>query len=285
MKLNYSIKICRISDIHTARFLARSGIDFLGLHAIFDMPNKKTSVELKKIIDEIRLYYPKTKTVLVTRITTPKKLAAVYAKLQTDFIQWSAPVSKSDKKNFLNYARKCQKNVKLMNVISSTETNILSACKDIVGNWVVIDKEFAGGSGTTTPKETLQFITKKLSGKKVLIAGGMGRVNISRWLKGMNVIGVDIMSSMEISRDNKGKDFEKIKDYLSMTRGIKHLPIFEQPRAKRLEIKAVTSIKGAMSAIKKGVDIIQLKKLDKNSNIITEIRKINQFVPIEITTP
>lgn len=102
----YSIKICRISDVHTARFLARCKIDFIGLHAIFELPNKKQLSEFKSIIRELREYYPKTKTVLVTRIVNPNKLLNIYKNMPTDFVQWSAPVGKAEKKYFLSYAKK-----------------------------------------------------------------------------------------------------------------------------------------------------------------------------------
>lgn len=214
----YSIKICRVADLNTAHFLADHKIDFIGLHAIFRTPNKKQLGEFQKIIAELRRAHLKTKTVLVTRIANPQLLLAVYRKMPTDFVQWSAPVRKADKLYFLARAKKTLPNVQIFNVLSSSESDITTSLKDIVGKYVVIDKKFAGGTGTQTPKDILVALTKALKGKYILLAGGMGRVNIRSWLGPIRVDGVDIMSSMEVSETDTRKDRKKILKYLKENR-------------------------------------------------------------------
>ena len=214
----YSIKICRIADLDTARFLANHKIDFIGLHAIFRVPNKRQLCEFQKIIKELRESHSQTKTVMVTRIADPRCLLDIYKKMPTDFVQWSAPVKKADKLYFLARAKKILPKVQIFNVLSSSESDIASSRKDIVGKYIVIDKKFAGGTGTQTPKNVLVALTKVLKGKYILLAGGMGRVNVRSWLGHICVDGVDIMSSMEISETDTRKDRKKILRYLKENR-------------------------------------------------------------------
>lgn len=278
----YSIKICRINDLHTARFLARCKIDFIGLHAIFGLPNKKQVTEFEKIIHELQVYYPKTKTVLVTRIFDPNKLLDVYKKIPTNFVQWSAPVGKAEKKYFLRLAKMIKPEVQLFNVLSSTESNAAFPHKNILGKYVLIDKKFAGGTGVQTPKEDIIDLTKMLKNKYILIAGGMGRVNINSWLSGINVAGVDIMSSMEISKLDKRKDIKKISHYLRQTRDNTELPILDIPKKKKLVYKKILTIQDAKRAITSGVDFLLIENA-LNNKISTEIRSINPFIPIIVT--
>ncbi len=281
----YTIKICRINDVHTARFLARCKIDFIGLHAIFGLPNKKQLSEFQNIIHELKEYYPKTKTVLVTRIVNPDKLLDVYKDMPTDFVQWSAPVGKVEKKYFLSCAKKIKPNVKLFNVLSSTEGDISLSHKNIVGKYVLIDKKFAGGTGVLTPKEELVGLTEMLKNKYILIAGGMGRVNINSWLSGINVAGVDIMSSMEISKSDKRKNIKKIAHYLKQTRNYTELPILDISSKKQLVYKKISTIRDAKTAIARGVDFLLIERKASNKKIFAEIQSINPFIPIMTMFP
>lgn len=149
---------------------------------------------------------------------------------------------------------------------------------------MLIDKKFAGGTGVQTPKEELIGLAKILKNKYILIAGGMGRVNINSWLSGINFAGVDIMSSMEISKSDKRKDIKKISHYLRKTRNDIELPILNIPSKKRLVYKKISTIRGAKTAIARGVDFLLIEKKVSNK-ILIEIRSINSFVPIKNMPP
>ena len=281
----YSIKICRINDIHTARFLARCKVDFIGLHAIFGLPNPKVVREFQMIINELRTYYPKTRTVLVTRIINPNKLLKVYQKLHTDFVQWSAPVGRVEKEYFILRARQYEPLVDIFNVLSSTDTNISLAQKNIVGKYVILDKKFAGGTGTQIPKETIIEITKNLKNKYILLAGGMGRVDIGSWLSNIPVTGVDIMSSLEISESDKRKDILKVTNFLKKYLNNSKLPILKISTKKKLVSQNVSTIIESEKAIKNGVDIIEVDTKSLNGNLVEKIKSINPFVPIIVNQP
>ncbi len=279
----YSIKICRIYDVHTARFLARCKVNFIGLHAIFKLPSKKQVGEFQKIIRELEVYYPKTKTVLVTRIIDPNKLLDIYKKIPADFVQWSAPVGKIEKEYFIEHAKKIKSTVKLFNVLSSTESDASLAHKNIVGKYVLVDKKFAGGTGVQTPKDDLAGLTKKLKNKSLIVAGGMGRVDINSWLADIPVAGVDIMSSMEISDSDTRKDIQKIIHYLRQAYNDTNFPILDIPSKKMLVYKKILTIKDAKTAIAAGVDFLLVEDSADNDWIIGEIQSINPFIPIMVT--
>ena len=203
------VKVCRVFDIETAEKLARLGVQFIGLHAIFDRPNPQNTLAYNQLINTMRDSYPRTRTVLVTRLTEPKKLAQIYRKAPTDFVQISGPCPRSAKIKFLELAQAVNKNVKIFNVISASE-NLKINSEDIIGNYVVIDKEFAGGTGKLIPKQTVSALTHALKGKTILLAGGVGRVDARQHIAGLSVDGIDVMSSLEFSKDDKRKDMRKV---------------------------------------------------------------------------
>lgn len=280
------IKICRITDIHTARYLARLGVEFLGLHAIFELPEEDLLVRLQKVIYEISNYYPGTKTVLVTRIDSPKKLLSVYKKLPTDFVQISSDFSAENKKIFLERARKYNKNIQIFNVLSSIESSNFNIENDVVGDHVIIDKEFAGGTGEQIPKEVAKSIVDKLVNKYILMAGGMGRVDPSSWLKGIRVAGVDIMSSMEFGGGDKRKDINKITAYFSTINNTKNINLSEFPANKELSYLYITTIRQSKIVnLSEDYDLILVKYNPKTlPAIIENIHRVNQFIPIALLT-
>ncbi len=207
------VKVCRVFDKETAESLARLGVQFIGLHAIFNMPNAEETKVYNQIIESIDAHYPKTRTVLVTRITDPEELAKVYKTVPTDFVQISGPCSRETKLKFLQLAQATKKHVGIFNVVSGTESLEFNL-DDIVGDYVVIDKEFAGGTGELVPKQTVNMLTTALKGKTILLAGGVGRVDTLQHISGLSVDGIDVMSSLEFSKDDKRKDMTKVSALL-----------------------------------------------------------------------
>jgi len=62
MLMGVKVKICKIIDVHTAMVLDSLGVDFIGLHAIWELNPDKEAL-YKNIIKAVK----KTKPVIVTR--------------------------------------------------------------------------------------------------------------------------------------------------------------------------------------------------------------------------
>lgn len=279
---NFNIKVCRIKDIYTARYLARCGIDFLGLHAIFELPDGDQLFQYKKIISEIREYYPWVRTVLVTRIEKANDLLHVYKEIPTDFVQISSIMNIDEKKTFLSEANKLHENVQIFNVLSATESDPEKISENVLGRYIIIDKEFAGGTGEQIDKLLVKQIISKLKGKYILLAGGMGRVNINKWLKNLDAKGVDIMSSMEVSEVDKRKDMYKIHNYIKTSYGLSEIKLTPYPRGRELEARVFDRTKFSLG----GNDdyeclIVDYDKFSFNESI-SKIRNISHFIPISI---
>jgi len=279
-----NIKICRITDIHTARYLARMRVDFLGLHAIFGLPQKSDLKQYRQIIKEIRRCYPHTRTVLVTRIEDPKLLISVYRHMPTDFVQISANMPKSEKQIFLNNAKKIFPDVEIFNVLSSKESSVDTINQDVLGDYVVLDKEFAGGTGAQIPKTLTAKIITRLHDKYILLAGGMGRVDVNSWIAGLSVAGVDIMISMEIGSGDKRKDIKKINDYLYQTRGDMVANIKPLPRNKKLSAILFDNSSTFSQDSLFSYDLVLLKA-DSIKGLVSSLNKlrlINHFTPVSL---
>ncbi|MFA7301649.1 MAG: hypothetical protein WC069_05040 [Candidatus Shapirobacteria bacterium] len=262
-------------------------MDFIGLHAIFNLPDPDQLNKYNQIIEEMRKYYPWTRTVLVTRIDDAELLFLVYKEMPTDFVQISACMSTIAKEKFLNKAKKIYQDVKIFNVLSAQESDIKTLKRDIVGEYVVLDKEFAGGTGQQISKEITHKVTRQLKGKYILLAGGMGRVNVGSWLDDLNVAGVDIMSSMEVGDGDKRKDINKINEYLHQLRGENGVTLTGFPKNKKQKLvrlcKPLTfQLKDNFSNSCDIVDI-KYKSPTQTECQIQQIYQINHFIPISIS--
>lgn len=63
--MNKLLKICNIKNIFETCTAAKLGVPYLGFHLISENDFDRVD-ELKLCIKELRTYYPKTKSVLVT---------------------------------------------------------------------------------------------------------------------------------------------------------------------------------------------------------------------------
>lgn len=278
----FNLKICRIKDIYTARYLSRCKVDFLGLHAIFEIPDEDQLSQYKKIIFETRKYYPWVRTVLVTRIEKAKDLLLIYKEMPSDFVQISSVMNVKEKKEFLKEAAKIYPNIQIFNVLSATESDPEKISENILGDYVIIDKEFAGGTGEQINKLLVKQIISKLKGKYILLAGGMGRVNINKWLKNLNAKGVDVMSSMEIGENDKRKDISKIHDYLKVSYGLSEIKTAPYPRGKRLEAQVFGNNNFSLKTSDDYECLIVDYKESSLNQSISKIRNISHFIPISI---
>lgn len=80
------IKICDIKDVHTARLCGNAEVEMIGLHAIWKLKRKNIK-PYRLICDEIRMFYPKTSPVLVTKLKEPQKLAEILKRIKFKYIQ------------------------------------------------------------------------------------------------------------------------------------------------------------------------------------------------------
>lgn len=235
--------------------------------------------QYQNIISTMRHYYPHTRSVLVTRIEDVGKLAEVYRQMPCDFVQISAAVSHADKQLFLEKARAIHKEAELFNVLSAQHSERAVTVKEIVGDYVILDKEFAGGTGEQIPKEYVRTLLAGLEHKTVLLAGGMGAVNVREWLRGLHVTGVDVMSALEVSKENKNKDMHKMVSYLRTTWGESFIGPTAFPPDRGLSILSLNVGDNPTYAELLAYDIVEIP-YEPTLYLYRLVRRKSQFVPI-----
>lgn len=70
------LKVCRVKDLSTARLCGDAAVDMIGLHAIHGLSQSRTKA-FSKILKTLDAEYPRLRTVLVTKVSSPKHLAAM----------------------------------------------------------------------------------------------------------------------------------------------------------------------------------------------------------------
>jgi|GEM_PF-4745413 len=188
------IKFCNIKNIFETRTAARLGADYLGFHLISESDFKRVS-EIKQCIKELKLAYPKTKSVLVTKESDIKKLSVLLDEMEFDVVQ-------------LHYADSLTVIAQLRSIYGSrleiiqviTAGNIaLSPIADIY----LLDKSFIGGTGKEIGLKEVKEHLKGINKPDIFLAGGLAADNLHNYLE-LNVLGFDIQSGIKssLTRDN-----------------------------------------------------------------------------------
>src|SRR5687768_13345570 len=86
------VKICRVSDLSTARLSVAMGADLLGLHVIRTFANRKLR-RLRRIVKHLTLYYPKTGAVLLTKSQSVTLISRAIRFTGTNWLQLHRPFS------------------------------------------------------------------------------------------------------------------------------------------------------------------------------------------------
>jgi len=181
------LKICNVKTIQETRMIADLGVDYIGFHLVSDHDYKRKN-EIKKCISELRKYYSKSSSVLITKEKTCSKLLKLVTELEPDYIQLHYPNSLYQIK-FVKL--NLDKAVKVIQVTTLKDRSNVSKYSDII----LIDKSFLGGTGNNIETESLQKIINRIKDKEILLAGGININNIKLY-KRFNVSGFDIQSKV-----------------------------------------------------------------------------------------
>lgn len=201
------VKVCRVESIHVARYLARIGSDLVGLHFIDGVPKDSRILNhYKLILGELKKYYS-TKSVMVTRSKDPKVIQQSHRLLETDFIQLHSDINLRRKINILKDINCFGQKYNLINVVTSGNNT-----QDILGENILIDKSYLGGTGKTVDKDKIKKIIRRNKEKFVFLAGGVNAQNVEYKIKKMDISAVDVQSSLENKTSHK-KDIKKIKEF------------------------------------------------------------------------
>lgn len=195
------VKICGITDQKTARFVERSGADFIGF--VFAKSKRQITPEKAKEIIEALETNIKTVGVFVDQERTD--VEALVADIGLDFVQLHGSESKEE---VAKYRVPC---IKALTLTSKEDVDKLKAYAPYC-QYLLVDGAIPG-TGEVFDWSWLEAVDVKIP---LLLAGGLNTQNITlaRQLKGID--GFDVSSGVET--DGK-KDETKISSFIKQAKG------------------------------------------------------------------
>lgn len=197
------LKICNIKNIFETRTAGLIGVPFLGYHLISESDSVRKDI-IKKCVRELRMYYPNTKAILVTKEKDINKLLSVINEIEFDGVQLhyddsemqAAALKGSFGKSFIVFQV----------VTPETTGSVPSQC-----DYVLIDRSYKGGTGKRVTQADLRKIINRYGDKKVFLAGGISASNLYQYFD-LPIKGFDIQSAVksEDASNYENTDYDKV---------------------------------------------------------------------------
>ena len=229
-----NVKICDIKDIHMARFCGRMGVDMIGIHAIYNLDSNLLKI-FERLVDEIKMYFPYTKVVLVTKIRDAEKLKKILDRVDIRAFQIYV-FNENDVEKIGKLEQEDMQNqvvqeivIKIVNVISSLKEyerqyfpgirpvqfiitlpimgipikHIKFSIKQLLpyADYFLFDTSARGGTGSLADLNRIRELLSYTKNIKTFIAGGLNPTNIKEVLNRLmpyKPFGVDVQTGVEI---------------------------------------------------------------------------------------
>ncbi len=268
------IKICDVHNIYETRLLAESGVDFLGYHLI-TKNDKKRIKQIKQSLAELRNFYPKTSSVLVTKEENIKKITETINDCEFDYIQIHKEVPSAKLKIIKS---KFDGSLKIIKVITPHQSNI--SINYLIADIILLDSSYRGGTGKRSKFKDVAEAVKNLRSKSnipILLAGGISKDNISEY-KSLNITGFDVQSSVKSVDPNENISYASVMD------------LVQEADDKKRDIKkpnkvgfVISNIQGNNSeyldsCFKSGIDFLHIDISDGFIGQKTKIKEIKKLV-------
>jgi len=199
-------KVCRVNDVQTARLCAELGADYVGLHAIAELPREKEE-QFRRIVITLKKEYPECRPVLLTKVADASVIRLWLAQTGIKLLQFHAAAETG----FLRTIVEGSESTRLIGVIAAEGDGIeacataerLSMLDDITESFLV-DSSWRGGTGLPANVELVQRIVRILSAVgRVFLAGGLDANNVGKLLAETGASGADVQSGVEKSKGVK----------------------------------------------------------------------------------
>ncbi len=181
------IKFCDIKNIFETRTAGKLGIDYLGFHLISENDFKRLDL-IKICIKELKMFYPDTKSVLVTKETKLETLIELINSMEFDAVQLHYSNSNEIIDNLKGVYGD---SVEIFQVLIS-ESDKPNKNAD---NYI-LDKSFVGGTGKEIGFDKVNTLVKSLNIKNIFLAGGIAAENLYKYID-LDIYGFDIQSNIK----------------------------------------------------------------------------------------
>lgn len=192
-----------MKNIFETRTAGLMGIPFLGYHLISESDFARKDI-IKRCVRELRMYYPDTKAILVTKEKDLNKLLSTINEIEFDGVQLhyddsetqAAALKGSLGKSFI-----------VFQVVTPEATSDNPSQCDCV----LIDRSYKGGTGKQISQGDLRKIINRYRNKKVFLAGGISPSNLYQYFD-LPIEGFDIQSAVksENASNHENTDYDKV---------------------------------------------------------------------------
>lgn len=186
------VKICGVVDPENARLAVELGADFLGLNFYPASPRFVDAARAREIADAVRGRVP---LVGVFVNAAPSEIAAAMDSAGLDLVQLSGDEDEETVGLFAGRAIK---------VFRTGGDPGAAALAPFAGTWGLLFDAPAhaaggiyGGTGVAWSYQTVAQIARRLSGRRVFLAGGIGPDNVRQALAVVRPYAVDVCSRVE----------------------------------------------------------------------------------------
>lgn len=220
MLTSVKIKICRVNDVDTAKKLERLGVDFIGVHIIWELTLDKENLYFN-LAEELS----KTNVVVVTRTKDLNTLDVIAKKLKPQFLQLHSKWDRQEIKELREMMRGAIHTFPEIIGVVALETlasvNLIDELVDC--NYLLFDQSFEGGTGRAIEDEVLRKAAEKAKLYRIpfFIAGGLRPDNVGHYVRAYRPYGVDVQTGIEVFGTHGRKDFNKVKQFIEECRKVK----------------------------------------------------------------
>jgi phosphoribosylanthranilate isomerase len=192
VRCQVKVKICGVVDPENARLAVELGADFLGLNFYPASPRFVDAARAREIADAVRGRVP---LVGVFVNAAPSEIAAIVDSVGLDLVQLSGDEDEATVGLFAGRA------IKVFRTGGDPGAAALAPFAETWGLLFDAPSQAAGGlyggTGVAWGYETAARIARRLSGRRVFLAGGIGPDNVRQALAVVRPYAVDVCSRVE----------------------------------------------------------------------------------------
>lgn len=277
------IKICDIKNIFETRTLGQYKINYAGYHLISKSDFGRYNT-IKQCVRELKMYYPKTKSILITKKTDFAVLKKIINEIEFDGIQLHYPL----KNSYLVKALRSEfgKNFLIIQILTKQTTNRI----DSGISFCILDNSYVGGTGQEVGFDSIKNLSVQGEIDNTLIAGGISSTTIDKYLN-LNLTGFDIQSSVKktpksLTENTELKKIEEIAHKLGLEKAINYRQVgftiqdIFQNNSEYLQDSLSANLDFLHVDVSDGF-IGKPTDISKTIILIDKIHKINSHIPIQ----
>lgn len=208
-----AIKVCGITNIEDAFICGEYGADFIGINFCHQSPRYVDVDKAEEIVKKIKEKFPKIKVVGIFQNEQKKELIRVSEEVNIDIIQLHG-----DENKFYQSEIKKETGKEIIKAIRLKDESFFENPDSIPADYILLDSFHPvkyGGTGILFNKSLAIKAMAALSGKKIILAGGINQSNIKDCLA-LRPFGIDINSGVEIGVGRKNSN--KIRDIVKIVK-------------------------------------------------------------------